>query len=132
MLSRPRSSMPSGSGTALKPDARRWRMNAWIVAVHGPAPRRTVSPTRTTVVMLPPARTSSCSPVIARSSAPSPEVVQELRELLLLVHQAQCVVGALADEVGRGGEPAAIDDDVGAADVRGLVAGQEQIHSPVP
>jgi hypothetical protein len=42
------------------------------------------------------------------------------------------VVGALADEVGRGGEPAAIDDDVGAGDVRGLVAGQEQIHSPVP
>jgi hypothetical protein len=40
-------------------------------------------------------------------------VVQELFEVLLLVHQAECVVGALGDEVGGGGEPAAVDDDVG-------------------
>jgi hypothetical protein len=59
--------MPSGSGTVSKPAARRWRMNAWIVGVHGPVARRTVFPTRTTAVMLPPARTSSRSPAIRRS-----------------------------------------------------------------
>jgi hypothetical protein len=41
--------------------ARRWRRNAWIVGVHGPAARRTVFPTRTTAVMLPPDRISSRS-----------------------------------------------------------------------
>src|SRR5689334_8527938 len=67
MISRPRSSMPSGSGTWSNPDARRWRMNAWTVGVHGPAARRTVSPTRATAVMFPPARTSSRSPATPRS-----------------------------------------------------------------
>ena len=53
-------------------------------------------------------------------------MLEELVELFLLVHQAEHVVGALGDEVGSGGEPAAVDDDVGAGDVGGLVAGQEQ------
>src|SRR3954471_19732625 len=34
-------------------------MNAWMVGVHGPVARRTVSPTRTTAVMFPPASTTS-------------------------------------------------------------------------
>ncbi|HEY7620813.1 MAG TPA: hypothetical protein VH834_13645, partial [Solirubrobacteraceae bacterium] len=54
------------------------------------------------------------------------EVVEELLQLVLLVHQAERVVRPLADEVRRRGEPAAVDDDVGAGDVGGLVAGQEQ------
>jgi hypothetical protein len=50
-------------------------------------------------------------------------VVEELFEAFLVVHQAERVVGALVGQVGRGGEPAAVDDDVGAGDVGGLVAG---------
>src|SRR6185369_4283817 len=56
---------PSGSGTRSNPCARRWRRNAWIVGVHGPAVRRTVFPTRTTAVMFPPARISSRSAISA-------------------------------------------------------------------
>jgi hypothetical protein len=33
-----------------------------------------------------------------------PEVLEELLELVLLVHEAQRVVGALVDEVGGGGD----------------------------
>jgi hypothetical protein len=39
-------------------------------------------------------------------------VVQELVEAFLC-SQSERVVGALGDEVGSGGEPAAVDDDVG-------------------
>src|SRR3954454_20106910 len=46
-----------------------------------------------------------------------PEVVEELFEVLLPVHQAERVMRPL-DEVRRRGEPAAVGDDVGAGDVR--------------
>src|ERR1044071_1685094 len=78
MISRPCSSIPSGSGTIAKPVARRWRSSAWIVGVHGPDARRTVSPTRTTAVMLPPARTTSsmCAPYRRESRAMNePDVI---------------------------------------------------------
>src|SRR5690242_8233308 len=42
-----------------------------MVGVHGPAARRTVSPTRTTAVMLPPDRTSSGSPATGRIIRPA-------------------------------------------------------------
>src|SRR3954453_22380491 len=72
MISVPRSSIPSGSRTRSKLDARRGRMKAWIVGVQGPA-RRTVSPTRTTGVMLPPTRTissASCLGLTRSGSSP--------------------------------------------------------------
>lgn len=47
----------------------------------------------------------------------SAEVVEELFEVFLLVHQAERVVRSLVDQVRRRGEPAAVDDDVGAGDV---------------
>jgi hypothetical protein len=37
-------------------------------------------------------------------------VVEELLEVVLLVHDAERVVRALGDEVGSRGEPAAVDD----------------------
>jgi hypothetical protein len=59
--------------------------------------------------------------------------LEELLDSLLLLHrcvlgveQLQHVVRALVAELGGGGEPAAIDHDVGPGDVRGLVAGQEE------
>ena len=48
----------------------------------------------------------------------SQEAVQELFQVLLFVHEAERVVGALVAQVRRRGEPAAVDDDVGAGDVQ--------------
>ena len=45
---------------------------AWIVGVHGPDVRRTVSPTRTTAVMLPPDRTTSSMRGPYRRRTPRP------------------------------------------------------------
>src|SRR6185312_4280897 len=60
-ISRPRSSIPSGSGPSVKPFARMWRRSAWMVGVHGPVVRRTVSPARTTMFMWPPGSGTSAS-----------------------------------------------------------------------
>ncbi|MFD0596215.1 hypothetical protein ACFQZ4_31400 [Catellatospora coxensis] len=43
-----------GTGEPVKPAYSRWRSRACTVGVHGPALRRTVSPTRTTVLTFPP------------------------------------------------------------------------------
>jgi hypothetical protein len=52
--------MPSARGEPVKPTYSRWRNNACTDGVHGPTLRRTVSPTRTTVLTLPPRSGTSC------------------------------------------------------------------------
>src|SRR5947207_5812915 len=58
--SRLRSSMPRARGAPVNPTYSRWRSNACTAGVHGPTLRRTVSPTRTTVLVLPPSSGISC------------------------------------------------------------------------
>ena len=53
-------------------------------------------------------------------------VVDQLVEFFLLVEDRQHVVRPLVREIGSGREPAAVDDDVGAGDVGGLVGGEEE------
>src|SRR5262245_54283067 len=52
--------MPSARGAPVKPTYSRWRSRACTAGVHGPALRRTVSPTRTTVLVFPPSSGISC------------------------------------------------------------------------
>jgi hypothetical protein len=93
-ISRPLASMPSGSGAPSKPADLRYCSSACTAGVHGPAGRRTVSPTRTTPALtFPPV--SGCSSAIAqiellsRRNAPDPG--------------RQCGHGPLSE--GKGGGP---------------------------
>ncbi len=62
--SRPCSSRPRGRGAPRKPTACRWASSAWTAGVQGPVGRRTVSPTRTTpLLMFPPDSGISSLPI---------------------------------------------------------------------
>ena len=52
--------MPSARGAPVKPTRSRWRSSECTAGVHGPELRRTVSPTRTTVLVFPPMSGISC------------------------------------------------------------------------
>src|SRR3982750_636359 len=52
--------MPNAFGAPVKPTYSRWRSRPCTAGVHGPALRRTVWPTRTTVLVLPPCSGISC------------------------------------------------------------------------
>ena len=75
-----------------------WRRRAWIVGVHGPAVRRTVSPTRTTVFMLPPVSGTSGSgsgttrrhaaTIVCEHPAPCPEDEDERDDLAEVLERA--------------------------------------------
>src|SRR3954468_335622 len=111
MTSRPCSSIPSGSGTWVKPQARRWCRSAWIVGVHGPEPRRTVSPTRTTGVMLPPGRTISSSVMLEVGEHRGP------RPRLAALHHDRPALLAPQVLAQRRGPAAAIEHEAGGVAV---------------
>src|SRR5262249_18695187 len=62
--------MPSARGAPVKPTRSRWRNSEWTAGVHGPALRRTVSPTRTTVLVFPPRSGISCCTTPGHLSRP--------------------------------------------------------------
>src|ERR1051326_7814810 len=114
--------MPSARGDPVKPTASRWRSRLCTAGVHGPALRRTVSPTRTTVLVLPPSRGISgyvtgetlrepCTRRPSRSQS-VPVVTEECVNECLRLEWCQ-VVGAFAetDELHGNAEFALHGDD---------------------
>src|SRR5256886_12635793 len=124
--SRLRSSMPSARGAPVNPTYSRWRSSAWTAGVHGPTLRRTVSPTRTTVLVFPPSSGISCC--VTRSPPGDPRLrvraKQRVDELGRI--ERRKVIGTLAEanQLHRNAQsPLYRDDD--AALCRTVQLGQD-------
>src|SRR5437899_10008111 len=106
--------MPRARGAPVNPMYSRCRSSAWTAGVHGPTLRRTVSPTRTTVLVFPPISGISCCVTRSPPGDPRLRVRAEQRVDELGRIERRKVIGSLAeaDKLDRNTQsPLHRDDD---------------------
>src|SRR5438477_467605 len=111
--SRPRSSKPRTRGAPVNPMYSRCRSNACTAGVHGPTLRRTVSPTRTTVLVFPPISGISCCVTRCPPGTPRLRVraKQRVNELGRIERRKVVRSLAQADQLHRNAQAALYRDD---------------------